>query len=127
MVIKATERDIRPNPSKIQFKTIKTVSELKNIGVDSVIIKVSSPSCPPCNQLQQFLKDYECNKQIIVCCLDVSSPCELLDVIKTQYNLRSVPFMVHLKIPSLETIYTVQGFKDEEVETLLSNYNSTKK
>ena len=129
MVIKANDVNLNLSESrknKITFVYPENKKELEQYGVKSLFVKVSSPTCPPCRSLQTFLEKYEGPKKIIVACLDVSKPNELSNLIISQYNIRGVPFFAQIT-PSLQTIYTVQGFNQEEIQGLLDKYDPNKK
>lgn len=107
----------------IKFIKVTTKAELKQLSVSAVIIKVSSPTCPPCKQLQKFLEEYQIDKEIVIVPLDVSQPNDLLNEIIKLYELRAVPLLAYITT-DLVPLTEIKGFNTVETEKMLQQYNS---
>merc|ERR1712131_224260 len=122
MVIRATEKDM-VEKAGLEFRNPTTQKELREYKENCFFVKISSPSCGPCRQLQSWLESYEAKKKIPIVSLDVSQRNELVDKICNLKGIRFVPYFA-LLTRECEVIEDVRGFDQDAIEKMLDEYES---
>ncbi|ORD94302.1 hypothetical protein ECANGB1_910 [Enterospora canceri] len=115
-----------PNMSEttnsIIYKNVSKPEELKNLGVNAVLIQLTAANCGSYKNLTQFINEYSTNKEIYVVLLDLSQTNELLKRIMIQFSVRRLPFLLYTTV-DLEPIDMICGFNEEKVSNLLESYD----
>merc|ERR1712131_204162 len=126
MVVSASPAEVKKDQDSVVFLKPTSVSELKNYPEKCFFIKLSSPTCPPCRQLQIFLENYVPKQKIPIVTLDVTENNEIANKVGQMYGLRSVPFFAKINA-DLQAYQQVTGFRQDEIQKMLDTYDPQEK
>lgn len=123
MVVNGSSANSQATSAKIVDLYPQSIDEIRNGPHSKFVLKFSSAHCPPCRQMESWLKDAYAPKGVVVIYhIKVDDrDSAMVETLCGMFSVMAVPRLIFTD-KSLKPIKSVIGFKQQEISGFLDDY-----